>query len=142
MNIPEIIKGGSHEDERGKVTFFNEFDFNQIKRMYYTEHFDVNVVRAWQAHIIESRWFMCIQGSFTVKLVKIDDFNNPSENLQVENYTLTDKDSTILYIPKGFANGFKANENNSKLIIFSNFNFGENQNDQLRYDKNKWTTWD
>jgi len=122
-----------------------EVDMNTVEdyHSHNTERLDVEgMKKLLLTHIIESRWFMCIQGSFTVKLVKIDDFNNPSENLQAENYTLTDKDSTILYIPKGFANGFKANENNSKLIIFSNFNFGENQNDQLRYDKNKWTTWD
>ena len=114
---------------------------SHIKRLYFTEHFSVDVVRAWQAHIIESRWFLCVQGTFNVKLVAIDNFNDPSDHLMVHEYMLNSEDSKVLYIPKGYANGFQALEANSKLMIFSDFDFGVNPNDQLRYDQNKWATW-
>lgn len=141
MDNPFFIQGGFHEDERGRLNFFNEFDFSHIKRMYYTEHFSTSVIRAWQAHKIECRWFLCVQGSFTVKLVKIDDFETPANTLKVQDFELNDKESSILYIPKGYANGFQAQEDNSKLMIFSDYVFGVNPNDQVRFDKNKWTTW-
>lgn len=140
--IPKIISGGIHKDERGQLEFFNDFDMSQIKRMYFTTHFDINIVRAWQGHIVESRWFICVKGSFTVNLVKINDWQNPLDNLKVYQYQLSSKSQEILYIPNGYANGFKANEINSKLMIMSNYNLNETENDQVRFDQNKWTKWD
>ena len=69
---PYIIKGGDYTDERGQLEFFNEFDMSPIKRIYFTTHFDIKVIRAWQGHTIQSRWFCSVQGSFVVKLIKID----------------------------------------------------------------------
>ena len=51
-----------------------------IKRVYFTTHYDIEVVRAWQGHTIESRWFRCVKGSFNVKLVEIDNWENPSND--------------------------------------------------------------
>jgi dTDP-4-dehydrorhamnose 3,5-epimerase len=140
--LPKIISGGMHKDERGQLEFFNEFDMLPIKRVYFTTHFDTEVIRAWQGHTIESRWFRCIQGSFMVKLVEIDDWRNPSDNLKVYKYELSADKQEILYIPNGFANGFKALEVNAKLMIMSNYRFNEIGNDQIRFDQNKWTKWD
>ena len=30
----------------------------------------------------------------------------------------------------------------SKLMIMSNYGFNEIENDELRFDKNKWVKWD
>ncbi|WP_417800500.1 dTDP-4-dehydrorhamnose 3,5-epimerase family protein [Tenacibaculum sp.] len=139
---PNLIEGGKHVDERGKLEFFNEFDMSPIKRVYFTTHFDTDVVRAWQGHTIESRWFYCVRGSFTVKLVEIDSWESPSDNLKVSEYKLTENKQQILYIPKGFANGFKALEKDAKLMILSNYGFNEIENDQIRFDQNKWTQWE
>ena len=139
---PNLIEGGEYIDERGKLEFFNDFDMSSIKRMYFTTHFDTGVVRAWQGHTIESRWFYCVKGSFIVKLVKIDNWMAPSESLKVYEYKLTADKQQILYIPNGFANGFKALEGDSKLMILSNYGFNEIENDQIRFDQNKWTKWD
>ncbi|PQJ21091.1 dTDP-4-dehydrorhamnose 3,5-epimerase family protein [Tenacibaculum sp. SG-28] len=141
MNQPYIIEGGKHIDERGRINFVNVFDMSNIKRLYYTEHFSTDVVRAWQAHIVEKRWFLCIEGEFMVKLVKIDDFKSPSEELEVYEFLLKAEDPQVLFIPEGFANGFQAKKENSKMMIFSDYAFGVNPDDQVRFDKNKWTTW-
>ena len=139
---PKIISGGNYTDERGQLDFFNEFDMSPIKRVYFTTHFDTEVVRAWQGHTIESRWFRCIIGSFVVKLVKIDNWENPSDDIQVVQYELNADAQEILYIPNGYANGFKALTADSKLMIMSNYGFNEIENDQIRFDQNKWTKWD
>lgn len=140
--IPKIISGGNYSDERGQLEFFNEFDVSPVKRIYFTTHFNTNTIRAWQAHKIESRWFLCVKGSFKVKLVDIDNWENPSNNLKVYEYKLSASKQEILYIPNGFANGFKALEINSKLMVMSNYSFNEIENDQVRFNQNKWTKWD
>jgi dTDP-4-dehydrorhamnose 3,5-epimerase len=112
-----------------------------IKRIYYTTHFDTDTVRAWQGHKIESRWLICVKGSFKVKLVEIDDWVNPSDSLKVYEYELSADKQEVLYIPNGFANGFRALEVNAKLMIMSNYGFNEIDNDQIRFDQNKWTKW-
>ena len=139
---PYIIKGGSYTDERGGLEFYNDFDMSQIKRVYFTTHFDTEVIRAWQGHTIESRWFCSVKGSFQVKLIEIDNWKNPSDELKVLEYTLTAEKQEILYIPKGYVNGFKALKNNSKLMIMSDYGFNEIENDEIRFDKNKWSKWD
>lgn len=49
-----IVEGNGHEDSRGRVNHFNEFDLGSVKRLYSIEHYDVTVVRAWQGHQRES----------------------------------------------------------------------------------------
>ncbi|WP_064965588.1 hypothetical protein [Tenacibaculum ovolyticum] len=73
MEKLNLIGGNYHIDNRGRVSFINDFDMSDIKRLYYTEHFSTNTVRAWQAL-----------------------------------------------------------ENNSKLMIFSDYNLGDNPKDQIR----------
>lgn len=139
--VPYTIKGGNYIDERGRLEFYNDFDMSQIKRVYFTTHFDTEVIRAWQGHTIESRWFCSVKGSFQVKLIEIDNWKNPSDELKVLEYKLTTEKQEILYIPNGFVNGFKALEVNSKLMIMSNYKLNEIKNDQIRFDQNKWTKW-
>ena len=139
---PYIIKGENYTDERGGLDFYNDFDMSQIKRVYFTIHKDKEVIRAWQGHKIESRWFCSVKGSFLVKLIEIDNWGNPSNELKVIKYKLTSEKQEILYIPSGYVNGFKALQTDSKLMIMSNYGLNEVENDEFRFDKNKWVKWD
>jgi len=139
---PFIFFGKKHIDQRGELEFYNDFDMSQIKRLYFTTHFDTEVIRAWQGHTIESRWLCSVKGSFQVKLIEIDNWENPSDQLKVLEYKLTTEKQEILYIPNGFVNGFKAIQPDSKLMIMSNYGLNEIENDELRFDKNKWSKWD
>lgn len=138
---PTIIQGGIHQDERGKLSFVNDFDLLQVKRYYIIEHIDINVVRAWQGHRKEQKWFQVITGSFQIALVQPDNWENPSEDLKVKKYVLNANNNQVLYIPGNFANGFKAVEENSKMIVFSDFSIEESANDNFRFDNNKWLDW-
>ena len=64
------------------------------------------------------------------------------ERLKVFEYELTADKQEILYIPNGYVNGFKALRADSKLMIMSNCGFNEIENDEFRFDKNKWVKWD
>ena len=83
-----------------------------------------------------------IDKNINLKLVEIDNWENPSDDLKVIEYELTSEKQEILYIPNGYVNGFKALKADSKLMIMSNYGFNEIENDQIRFDQNKWTEWD
>jgi len=85
-NQPQIIQGNIHEDERGKLFYANEFDLSDVKRYYIIEHPDTKVIRAWQAHKKEQKWFQVISGSFLVAVVQPDNWEKPSEKLEVRKF--------------------------------------------------------
>ncbi len=137
----KLIDGGIFNDERGTLNFVNDFDLSPIKRFYFITNVNTDIIRAWQGHQKESRWFYCTEGSFDVRLIKIDNWDQPSKKQQVEIFILKASEPRVLYIPKGYLNGFKAFEDNSKLMVLSNYILGEIPNDSYRYDKKLWTNW-
>lgn len=138
---PFIIDGDIFSDHRGNLAFVNDFGFNDIKRFYIIEHPDTEVIRAWQGHTIERKYFYVVQGTFCVAWVKIDNWENPSENLKAEYEILKAEKSRILCVPKGYANGLKALLPNSKIIVFSSLNLEESLNEKIRYESSKWFDW-
>ncbi len=141
QKLPGVIHGGYHKDERGILTFFNDLDLTQVKRVYIIEHPDIKFVRAWQGHKVEQKWFIVIAGSFKVVAVQPDDWNHPSQNLPAYDFTMKASDSTVLHIPGNYANGIKALEPGSKIMTFSNFTITESANDSFRFDKEMWYDW-
>jgi dTDP-4-dehydrorhamnose 3,5-epimerase len=140
-DIPQIIQGGTHEDARGKLTFFNDFDLKEVKRFYVIEHPDTEVVRAWQGHKIEQKWFYVLEGSFKVVLVKPDNWDHSSKILSQNEFILKAAENQVLHIPGGFVNGFKALEANSKMMVFSDFAINDAGSDDFRFDKRLWYDW-
>ena len=138
---PNILEGGTHEDARGKLTFFNDFDMTKVKRFYSIEHLETKIVRAWQAHKLEQKWFHVISGSFKMVVVKPDDWDNPSQNIEKQEFVLKLKDNQVLHVPGGFATGFKALETNSKMIVFSDFTVAESAMDNFRFETEMWYNW-
>ena len=137
----KIISGGSFNDERGTLRFVNDFDFSDVKRFYQIENNSTDIVRAWQGHKVENKYFFVTSGSFLICGVKIDNWENPSKNLPVEKYIMSSKESQILMIPTGYANGIKALEENSKLMVFSSNNLEDAKNDDYRFPANMWYNW-
>lgn len=137
----KLIEGGIFSDERGTLSFVNAFNLLLVKRFYFISNVNIDVIRAWQGHKIESRWFYCTEGSFDVRLIKIDNWDCPSKIQRVEKYILNANEPSVLYIPKGYLNGFKAFEDNSKLMILSDYRLNEISGDDYRYDKELWTNW-
>jgi len=141
MNNANIINTEKYSDERGLLISFNSFDMSVIKRMYEIIPANTEIIRAWQGHKIEHKWFYCISGKFKVNLIKIDNFENPSEVQIIEEYILDSQEPKILHIPGGYLNGFKSLEENSKLIVFSNTGLNELESDDYRFDKTLWNKW-
>jgi len=127
-----VIEGNLHRDERGMVRFVNDFDMTQVKRMYCIEP-KLGVIRAWQGHKIETKWFYVAKGSFIVKTINI----NTSEKKE---YQLKDTESKVLEIQGGHYNGFESLEEGSVLMVFSDLGLDQSKGDDFResLDKIKW----
>lgn len=138
MVSPKRIEGAGFSDERGKLRFFNTFDMHEIVRFYEVAPSDSQTIRAWQGHENEKKWFYCNTGSFMVHLIKVNDPHNPSEDIIPEKFLLDANKPSILEIPGGYANGFRAMEEGSKLLVFSNFGLEESKKDDFRYPVEKW----
>lgn len=134
----KLIEGGIFSDNRGKLFHVNGFDMSLVNRFYAVENNLENPLRAWQAHQKESKWFYVVKGSFLIGLVQPDNWENPSQNLHVEKIILSETENKVLYIPPGYANGVKALEENSKLMVFSNFTIQEAATDNIKFDINTW----
>jgi dTDP-4-dehydrorhamnose 3,5-epimerase-like enzyme len=136
------IRTKSFSDDRGKLVAFNDFSLEGIKRMYQIEHPDIGMVRAWQGHKIENKWFYVIKGSFAIGYARIDNFNNPSSDTSANFKVIKAKDKVIFHIPKGYANGLKSLESDSRIIVFSDLTLEEAKNDNFKYDADLWLNWD
>ena len=133
---PNIIKGGSHTDQRGTISFVNDFDMGQVKRFYVIDHPNTEVIRGWRGHKIEQRWFHVAKGVFTIDLVKIDDFDSPSVDLPVTQFKLFAKDTEILHVPAGYASSIQALAANSKVIVFADYGVENAPLDDFLYPVN------
>ena len=85
----------------------------------------MGIVRAWQGHKKETKWFFAAKGSFLVKTVDMAS-NKRNESL------LNSFESNILEIPGGYYNGFEALEEGSVLMVFSDFNLEASKADDFR----------
>jgi len=134
----KIIQGNNHTDHRGTVSFVNDFDMNPVRRFYTICHPDTSIVRAWQGHMVESKYFHVIRGSFKMAVIKPDNWESPSKELPREIYKLTDKNSEILQVPGGYITGFKAQEPDSIMIVFSDKSLSESIDDDYRFPLDYW----
>lgn len=130
---PSIIKGNSFSDDRGKITFNNEFNAVEVKRIYFIENHNLDFIRGWQGHQIEQRWFICVKGAFEIKVIKIDNLENPSNDLQALVYQINADNSDVLHVPKGYITCIQALEDESKLMAMSDYLLGEIK-DEYRFD--------
>ena len=139
---PYIINGGLSVDDRGEVIFINDFNFKEVKRFYTIKNHNINFVRAWHGHKIEQKYLTVNSGSVMVCCVKIDNWENPSSNLNVYKFYLSDKKPSILFIPNGYANGFMSLTNTDIVSIYSNLSLEESINDDFRFPSRFWNPWE
>lgn len=140
-NLPHIIKGDFKRDKRGTVYFVNGFSFTQVKRFYTVENSNKGQVRAWHGHKNEAKYVYAVSGEALVGVAAVDNWDNPSRKSKVSSFKLSSRTPQILYIPKGYANGFKSLTKNAKLIFFSTSTLEESLKDDIRFDPKYWDIW-
>ena len=139
---PFFIHGGKHVDERGTLSYINDFSLEKIKRFYTITHPNTDGIRAWQGHRYQPRYFYVTSGAFWVACVKIDNWQNPSNNLKAQVFKIdANHQNSVLYIPPGYANGIKAIKKESSLISYCEDLLNENPDDNYRFNDNLWLDW-
>jgi len=138
MLKPTFISGGIHTDKRGILSFVNDFDMEAVRRMYLIEHPDTAIIRAWQGHQIEQKWFLVVQGSFKIAVVQPDNWLQPSKKRVPEIFILSADKPGVLHIPGGYATGFSATEAGSKMMVFSDATIEESKKDDYRFEADYW----
>ena len=142
QNKPFIIYGDLSIDDRGELMFVNQFNMELVKRFYVVSNHKQGFIRAWHAHKFESKYVFIVNGTALISTVQIDDWNNPSSDLAIDKFVLTAKKPSILYIPNGYANGFKTLSSDTKIIFFSTSTLGDSIDDDYRFDAYKWNPWE
>ena len=128
-----LITGDLVVDDRGSVRFVNEFDFAGVKRFYIVENHQAGFVRAWHAHRREGKYVMAVQGVAIVAAVRIEDWENPPKDSPVKRFVLSAQKPSVLYIPAGYANGFKSLAAETKVMFFSTATLEESRRDDVRW---------
>jgi dTDP-4-dehydrorhamnose 3,5-epimerase len=136
-----VIKGGLAVDDRGEVGFVNDFSFHNVKRFYTVANHRRGFVRAWHGHRHEAKYATVLSGSMLVGCVKVDNWENPSTDLPVHRFVLSEKTPTVLFIPAGYANGFMSLTDHAKVVIFSTRTLQESINDDIRFPARHWDPW-
>lgn len=129
------IEGALFADDRGFLRFVNDFDFSDVKRFYQVENHKQGFVRAWHGHMKEAKYIYVSKGSALVGIVDL-------KTNKVDKFTLTSQKPTILYVPPGYANGFKTLEQNTIIMFFSTSSLEESKGDDYRFEWDKWNIWE
>jgi dTDP-4-dehydrorhamnose 3,5-epimerase-like enzyme len=137
----KLFEGGVAVDDRGTVSFVNEFNFNGVKRFYMVANHKAGFVRAWHAHRHEAKYVTVPKGSAIIGAVKIDNWEKPAKDATVHKYILSSNKPSVLYIPAGYANGFMNLTDDAILIFYSTSSLEESRGDDIRYDARHWDIW-
>lgn len=73
MDKIKVYKGDVAVDDRGTVSFVNEFDFKDVKRFYMVENFKRGFVRAWHGHKKEGKYVTVVNGAAVIGIVDLTD---------------------------------------------------------------------
>ncbi len=133
-NEPLFIQGGLSVDDRGVVSFCNDFTFEGVKRWYVLSNHQVGYVRAWHGHKTEVKYVTVTRGAALVCCTPLDSFTKKEgEKVHVYRFVLSDRQPGVLYIPAGYANGHMALTVPCDVVHFSTFGLDETKGDDLRF---------
>jgi dTDP-4-dehydrorhamnose 3,5-epimerase-like enzyme len=138
---PKLLQGRLAVDDRGAVGFVNEFNFANVKRFYTVGNHASNFVRAWHGHRRESKYCTVVAGTALVCCIAIDNWDNPSADLKIHRFVLSEQAPAILCVPAGYVNGFMTLAAQTKVMFFSSSTLEESMNDDIRFPSRKWDPW-
>ncbi len=135
------IPGGKAFDDRGALSFINDLDLSAFKRLYIVENHAQGFVRAWHGHKKEAKAVVVVAGAALVAAVKIDNWDKPSKDLEVQRTVLSSEKPGALLIPAGYANGFMTLTEGAKVMFLSTSSLEESVGDDFRFDAKHWDPW-
>ena len=138
---PKIINGGLATDDRGTVRFVNDFDFKDVKRFYQVENHRAGFIRAWHGHKKEGKYVYVAKGTALIGAVPLSEIEKGKDAQNVFKCVLSSNNPKIVYIPSGYANGFKSLESRTIIQFFSTSTLQESLGDDIRFDYDLVDIW-
>lgn len=140
-DTPELMKGQCAVDDRGTVSFVNDFAFAGVKRFYTVTNHRTGFVRAWHGHKHEAKFCTAVHGALLVCCIRIDDWDNPSADLPINRFVLSEHTPGVLHVPAGYVNGFMSLTDNAKITFFSTSTLSDSLKDDIRFPAFRWDPW-
>ena len=137
---PTLFNKEQSKDHRGSLEYYNYVSLEKFKRFYIVENPYLGTVRAWHGHKVEGKLFRVLKGQFVLCAVLIDNWEKPSKELEVEQFTI-DENSGVVYIPPGYANGLINIVPESKIMTLSTLIYTDALHDDFRYSSKYWNPW-
>ena len=135
---PFLLQGDIAVDDRGSLSFVNDFQFENVVRFYRVANYNTSLIRAWHGHKKEAKYVYVTSGSAIVGAVPFNDTVAPDRDAPVQRFILSSAKPRILYLPPGYANGFRALESNTVILFFSTSTLEESKNDDFRFPADYW----
>ena len=140
--IPHVKEGKNFVDDRGVLTYFNGIDLSIWKRFYLVKNHRQGYVRAWHGHQKEAKLIIPIAGSSLIGTVQITDWEKPSRDSKVITFVASADQPNPIFIPEGYANGFKTLTDDGTLLILSSSTLAQSAKDDFRYPWDYWNCWE
>lgn len=147
MNNTQQIIGNIATDDRGTVRFVNDFNFDGVKRFYQVSNHRTGFIRAWHGHMKEAKYVYVAKGTALVAAVPMEDMLAAKESGTLANPDVVQKavlsanKPTVMFIPAGYANGFKTLEEGTIVQFFSTSTLEQSLGDDIRFDYNLVDVW-
>jgi dTDP-4-dehydrorhamnose 3,5-epimerase len=136
-NVPEVISGGKFVDDRGPLSFVNDFNFEGVKRFYQVENHVAGFVRAWHGHKLEGKYVYVPRGAALIHAMPITNAPHmvvPRCQLDLVRVTLSSDTPKVLWIPPGYYNGFMNLTADTIVMFFSTTTLEESKGDDYRLE--------
>ena len=134
---PYIIRGGSKLDDRGVLSYVNDFDFAGVVRFYLIENHAPGFIRAWHGHRREAKFVFVVSGTAMICAAPLEAFEKYEggdfKQAGIFRRVLSGHRPAIMYIPPGYANGAMAIKPDTKIMHFSTLRMGEDPGDDVRF---------
>ena len=137
--IPTVVKGARAIDDRGTISFVNQFDFDGVKRSYIVRNHNSGFIRAFHGHHNEGKFVQVVQGTALFKIFKIGEYEKWDDGKEIRLFNrsfitkvLSEDDPSVFWIPPGFYNGFKTLTDDAIIQFFSTSTLEESSSDDVR----------
>lgn len=138
---PRFLAGAKAVDDRGSVSFVNDFNLADYRRFYTVTNHSSGFIRAWHGHLKESKAITVISGAALIGCAELTSNINPDKEVSVTRVVVSEHNPGVLLIPKGYANGIMTLTDDAVVLVFSDTSVEESINDDYRFPFDYWDIW-
>jgi dTDP-4-dehydrorhamnose 3,5-epimerase-like enzyme len=136
--VPKLIVGARHVDDRGSLLFNNDLNISNFRRMYIINNSDSQLFRGWHGHELESKIFITLSGRIRFGAVRVKDWSNPDKSEVPQVAELKADSLDAFFVPGGYANGILSLEPGSQALVISSSTLSDSLVDDYRIESTFW----